>query len=424
MNCECSVCVLTKMAERQFVLDALCSKNTLVLQGHEDQLYRQRWANLLKAKVKFWDFELMGPEALFSTCLEGKAFAEFEALGKREGESNKDFGLRVIEHFASVPALGADESCDLMARFKNVRLQPGESLDEGFSRLKGEVARIHWQDAKAKDDILRYAYSRLLPPNVREILKLKDNLNAAEYFAASKKFAFSQDPAVDHALPQAAAAFERSVQDRMSAQQSSIETLAECMKSLQASFDGLKQNPQQPAAPPKNNNRRGKNKSVNAMQQRQGDQRPFCKVCNKTGHATDNCWSLNGGPPNRPKLQPPPAPEVVCQLCGGTGHVALQCNAKRSVVCYGCNQTGHLQRDCMVAPRQGNQQRPYNRRWNNGRQQLVPYQQQLMPYQQQQVQYQPQVFPQQQMWPVQPQSQQQAPRPYLALPPPPSRSEN
>lgn len=76
-----------------------------------------------------------------------------------------------------------------------------------------------------------------------------------------------------------------------------------------------------------------------------------CQLCNKSGHAADACWGLQG------KSTP-----VACQLCGQAGHTAAKCGslaagpqAVRSTtdqltVCQICGKRGHLADKCFSIP--------------------------------------------------------------------------
>ena len=363
----------------QFYMQTLCNKNNLILSGHESSVVRQKWANLLKFKLKNWDFTQMSPDLLFSSTLDNKAWAEYQTFKKKDGETDAAFSARVVEHFGKVPGLRSEEVGEFLSDLKTRRLLPGESYDEAYARLKSEIERLPWGE-QARDDILRTTYSQLLPPIAREVLKLHGDSSADKYFELSRRYAVRESSVQGHhmshlehatpSLPQqepepskALLDLEKKMSNRLDAQQAAFEKMTSLMSSLQASMADLAA----PSSSTSNNtsnastgngNKNGKKGRVNNIN------RGPCQICGGTNHIATTCRQRNTGPTEQSKktAAPPVDPEPKCQMCDTVGHVGRECRSKQAVRCNGCGQWGHFRNECSTNPP------PYRNRYWQGRQ--------------------------------------------------------
>ena len=173
--------------QKQVALQSLFTNNTMVLSGTEDSLTRQKWGSLMTFKISHWDFKEMAPDLLFAAALEGKAWAEYQALTKAADEDAKAFATRVVAYFSKEPELRPAEVSDFLAGLRSRRLLPGESFEEAYARLKREISRLPWGD-KEKQSLLLSSYQHLLPGDVINHLRQQEKLPVDEYFNLSKLY--------------------------------------------------------------------------------------------------------------------------------------------------------------------------------------------------------------------------------------------
>ena len=374
--------------KNQVVMQTLCNTNNLTLSGDEDGVARQKWANLMKFKLKYWDLEAMPPEFLFSSTLSGKAWAQYQTIKQEDGEDNPTFADRVVSHFSKVPEIRSEEVSDFITDLKTRRLNPGESYEEAYARLKAEISRLPWGD-KARDDLLRCTYAQLLPPIPREVLKLHEDSSADDYFKLSRRYVVSREAsgqssnwphmaqleqppikevrlASQEAKPSSSTALldlEKRVFDRMDSQQASFEkSMASVMKSFQTSLAELAKDPsqQQDSKDSKKKNR------VNNVGQQNGGRLP-CQICGGTNHFAKTCRERYTPSQQAQKTAAPSTVALLkCQLCNKEGHEANDCILKPSIRCNGCNKWGHYRSECPTNPP------PYRRQYSRGRGSFYP----------------------------------------------------
>lgn len=359
------------------------------LKGDEDDQERKRWANMVEARKAVWPTGIIKIDVLFDVALQGRAWQEYAAMSRQDGETEEQFFARVVKHFSSAPKVRPSDLTRFLESLRRFKLKKSDQLEDVMFSLQKEISRLGWRKADA-DALVTSTFIELLPEEVQPIFVAKEALTPAEALAMAKRVLKGRESNIDrdsqpwNVLSQLKAFYgaedskgesaggavgrsdrpsisqaeiEDMIRKSSEAQSAKIDAMAEAMSALKVAFEKTAE--KKPQSEQKN--RRGNR--VNSLQQ--GGPRLPCQICNKKNHTTERCWFRNGSQTLNAampaQLQPPQAPampELRCQLCDGPGHAAKVCTSRATmpygsrpqIICYRCGLVGHKSNACPSNP--------------------------------------------------------------------------